>query len=64
MDVLLDWWWWIIWKKKQQYLDVSNGIKKELYCESIYNKTFLKTKIKSYFDESTDFHDNEVPKAG
>ena len=43
---------------------VSNSTKKELYCESIYNKTFLKTKIKSYCEGSTDFHDKEMPKAG
>ena len=30
----------------------------------MYNKKILKTKIKSYGDEATDFHDKEIPKAG
>ena len=30
----------------------------------MYNKKVLKTKIKSYGDEATDFHDKEIPKAG
>ena len=30
-------------------------IKKEFDSESVYNKMFLKTKIKSYGDEVTDF---------
>ena len=32
---------------------VSGDIKKELDSESVYNKIFLKTKIKSYDDEAT-----------
>ena len=35
-------------------------MKEELESEPIYNKKFLKTKIKSYSDESTDFHDKEI----
>ena len=35
-------------------------MKAELESEPIYNKNFLKTKIKSYGDESTDFHDKEI----
>ena len=42
----------------------STSIKKEFDSKPIYNKTILKTKIKSYSDESTDFHDKEMPKAG
>ena len=30
--------------------------------EPIYYKKFLKTKIKSYGGESTDFHDKQIPK--
>ena len=41
-----------------------NIIKKELDCELICNKKFLKTKIRSYSNEATDFHDKEVPKVG
>ena len=40
-----------IWNKD------SNSIKKEFNSEPIFNKKFLKTKIKSYVDEATDFHD-------
>ena len=40
-----------IWNKD------SNSIKKEFNSEPIFNKEFLKTKIKSYVDEATDFHD-------
>ena len=47
-----------IWNK------VSNSIKKELDREPGYNKKFLKTKIESYGDETTDFHDKEMPRAG
>ena len=32
--------------------------------ETTYNKRYLKTKMKSYGDEVTDFHDGEIPKAG
>ena len=48
----------IIWDK------VSADIKKEFDSEPVYNKYFLKTKIKSYSDEATDFHDKEIPKVG
>ena len=43
---------------------VSNNIKVEFDSKSIFNKTFLKTKVKSYNDEATDFHDKEMPKVG
>ena len=39
-------------------------MKKEFNSEPIYNKKFLKTKIKYYGDEATDFHDKEIPKVG
>ena len=42
---------------------VSADIKKEFDSEPVYNKHFLKTKIKSYGDEVTDFYDKEIPKA-
>ena len=40
----------------------SADIKKEFDSEPVYNKTFLKNKIKSYGDEVTDFYDKEIPK--
>ena len=41
---------------------VSNSIKRELDCKPIYNEKFLKIKIRSYGDKTTDFHNKEVPK--
>ena len=42
---------------------VSNTHKKELDCEPIYNKIFLKTKVRSYCDEATDSHARRIPGA-
>ena len=39
-------------------------MKKEFESERIYHKQFLKTKIKTYGDEPTDFSDNEILKVG
>ena len=39
-----------IWDK------VSADIKKEFDCDPVYNKHFLKTKIKSHGDKVTDFY--------
>ena len=48
-----------IWNK------VSNSIKKEIDCKSIYpSKFFLKSKIKSYGSEDTDFLTREMTEAG
>ena len=41
---------------------VSSDIKKEFDSEPVYNQFFLKTKIKSYGDDVTDFYDKEIPK--
>ena len=40
-----------IWDK------TSTDVKKELDSDPVYNKEFLKTKIKSYGDEVADFYD-------
>ena len=45
-----------IWDK------LSADIKKEFNSERVYNKEFLKTKIKSHGDEVTDFYDKKFPK--
>ena len=46
-----------IWDK------VSADIKKEFDSEPVYNKNFVRTKIKSsHSDEVTDFYDKEIPK--
>ena len=42
--------------------NVSAGIKRKFDSEPVYNKSFLKTKIKSCSDEAIDFHDKEIPK--
>ena len=44
--------------------NVSSNIKKEFDSESVYNKKFLKTRIKSYGDEAADFYDKEIRKVG
>ena len=41
---------------------VRADIKKEYDGEPVDEKKFLKTKIKSYCDEVTDFYDKEIPK--
>ena len=45
-----------IWDK------VSVDIRKQFDSELVYNKYFLKTKIKFHGDEDTDFYDKENPK--
>ena len=40
---------------------VSADIKKEFDNHPLYNKNFLKTKIKHDSDEVTDFQDKEIP---
>ena len=36
-------------------------IKKEFDSEPIYNKNYLKTKVKSHGYEATDFYNNQIP---
>ena len=43
---------------------VSNHIKKEIDLEPIYNKILLETNIKSYGDEATDVHYQNMFKTG
>ena len=45
-----------IWDK------VSADIKQKFDSEPVYNKIFLKTKIKSHGDEVSDFYDKKIPK--
>ena len=45
-------------------VNVSSDIEKEFDCKSFYDKKILKTKIKSYGDEATDFHDKKMPQVG
>ena len=46
-----------IWDK------ASADIKKKFHGKPVYNKEFLKAKIKYHGDEVTDFYDKEIPKA-
>ena len=41
---------------------VSTDIKKEFHSEPVYNKNYLKIKIKSHGHEVTDFYDEKIPK--
>ena len=45
-------------------VNVSSDIEKEFDCKSFYDKKVLKTKIKSYGDEATDFYDKKMPQVG
>ena len=45
-----------IWDK------VITDIKKEFDREHVYNREFLKTKIKSHVDQVTNFYDKKIPK--
>ena len=47
-----------IWNK------FNADIKKEFDSEFVYHKIVLKTKIKCYGGETTDFHDKEIPEVG
>ena len=47
---------WDIWVK------VKADVKKEFDSKLVYNKEFLKTKIKSHDDEVTNFYDKKIPK--
>ena len=51
-------------KKYDIWNKVSNSNLSNLITEPIYNKKFLKTKMKSYSDETRNFHNKEVPKIG
>ena len=50
-------------KKYKTILDnVSPDTKKKIDSEFVYNKNFLKSKIKLYADEATDFHNKKFPR--
>ena len=44
------------------YEKVSADIKKEFDSEPVYNKNYLKSKVKSHGDELPDFYDKKIPK--
>ena len=43
---------------------VSAEIKKEFDSQPVYNKIFLKIKVKFHVDEVTDFYDKGIPDVG
>ena len=48
----------------KKYIDICNKVSnsmKKADSKTIYNKKFLKTKIESYGDEITHFHDKKNP---
>ena len=55
MDVFFSWRWWLIRKYNIICDKVSADIEKELDSEPVYDKNFLKTKIKSHGNKVTDF---------
>ena len=57
MDEFLDWRWLRLWLE-----EVSVDIKIEFDSEPVYNKVFLKTKIKFYDDAVTDYYHKEILK--
>ena len=44
--------------------EISNSIREEFDCRPINNKKFLKTKIRSYGGEATDFCNKKMPTLG
>ena len=54
----------IIWDKSSADIKEEFGadIKEEFGNEPVYNKVYLKTKLKSHGDEVTDFYDKKFPK--
>ena len=42
------------------FLNENDDIKKEFDSEPVYNKNFLKAKIKSHCDEVTDFYAKKI----
>ena len=54
---------WLLIKKYNAICDkVSADIKNEFDSKPVYNKNFLKTKIKFHGDEVTDFYNRKIPK--
>ena len=64
MDVRFDWKWGVIGKYNIIWDKVCSDIKKEFDSKTFYNEKLLKTRIKTYSDETTNFHEKEMPRAG
>ena len=64
MDIFSDWRCHIIEKYNTIWDKFRTDIKNEFDSEPVYNKKILKTKIQSYGNEATNFHNKEIPLAG
>ena len=64
MDVLVDWRWWLVRKIMLIWIKSNLILKKYLVTNLSIIKDFSKTKLKSYFNDATDFHDKEMYKVG
>ena len=62
MNVFCNWRRRLVKKYNTIWDKVSAYIKKEFDSEPVYDKNYLKTKIKSHGDEVTDFYDKKTPK--
>ena len=52
-------------KHNKTWKNVKNTIYKEFDSDPVYNKKYLKTKMKSYNGKiNTNFHNNKIPKEG
>ena len=56
MNIFFNWRRWIVGEKKIFWIKSIIALKQHNY-EPFYNKIILKTEIKFYTDETTDFHD-------
>ena len=55
----------LIEKYNEVWEKVRNIIKKEADSELVYNKKYLKAKVKSYNEKiNTNFHNSKIPKEG
>ena len=59
MDAFFDWRWRLIKKYNTIWDKVSADMKNEFDSDPVYNKNYLKTRIKSHGDEVTDFYDKK-----
>ena len=64
MNVFFEWRWWVIGKKYNTILKSVLILKKNLIANLSTIIFFLKTKIKPYSDEATDFHNKKISKVG
>ena len=63
--ICFDKWWSIQWNYNEIWEKVKNIIQKELDRETVYNKKYLRTKIKCDNGKiNTNFHNNKIPKEG